>query len=246
MLEMSAERSRDGPMRSRLIAIASAKGSPGCSFLAVTLARCFAAGNISTLLIDGDAEGGGLEALLDLAPLKPCGATGERAIEACPAQVDTRLWFSEIESSEARPLNGLEVAAAARARYQAVVLDLGHSAGAMQRQLSAASDWLLWVVVPDRSGLSRAHRALESGVLGAARSGLVFNRIRHGCDRAEEALSRHHRMPVMARIKEDRRIADRMSRGRSVHREWGLRRTFRGLARSVHPDAAPTVPSWPL
>jgi MinD-like ATPase involved in chromosome partitioning or flagellar assembly len=233
-------------VRTRLIAIAGAKGSPGCSFLAVTLARCFAASNISTLLLDGDAEGGGLEALLDLGSPPPAGAAGDPALDAGTVQIEPRLRFAEIGPDDAGRLNGLEVAGAVRARYQAVVLDLGHSAGGLQRQLSAASDWLLWVVVPDRSGLSRADRALGSGLLGAASSGLVFNRIRRGSlDRADEVLSSRHRMPVMARINEDRRIADRLSQGRPVHRDWSLRRTFRELARSVHPDAGSAAPAWP-
>jgi MinD-like ATPase involved in chromosome partitioning or flagellar assembly len=233
-------------VRSRVIAIAGAKGSPGCSFLAVALARCLAASNIATLLLDGDAEGGGLAALLDLGPAMPAGALDGDAVDQPAVQIDTRLWFAELAHAKAEPFNGLELAGAARARHQAVVVDLGHSAGPLQRQLAAASDWLLWVVVPDRSGLERADRALASGVLGAASVGLVFNRIRRGClDRAEEVLSSRHRMPVMARINEDRRIADRLSQGRPVHRERGLRRALRELARSVHPDAGSAAPAWP-
>jgi MinD-like ATPase involved in chromosome partitioning or flagellar assembly len=230
-------------VRSRVIAIAGAKGSPGCSFLAVALARCLAANHIPTLLLDGDAEGGGVAATLDLGPILPAGALDGRAMEAPPVQVESRLWFAELGQSTTASFNGLELAGAARERHQAVVVDLGHSVGALQRQLSAASDWLLWVVVPDRSGLERADRALASGVLGAASAGLVFNRINRGClDRAEEVLSSRHRMPVMARINEDSRIADRLSHGRPLHRERRLRRTLRDLARSLHPDASSAAP----
>jgi Flp pilus assembly CpaE family ATPase len=233
-------------VRSRVIAIAGAKGSPGCSFLAVSLARCLAASNIPTLLLDGDAEGGGLASLLDLGPVMPAVALDGNAIDAPAAQIEPRLWFAELDVPGAGPVNGLELASVARARHRAVVVDLGHSFGPLQRQLSAASDWLLWVVVPDRSGLVRADRALASGVLGAASAGLVFNRMRRGClERADEALSSRHRMPVMARINEDRRIADRLSQGRPVHKEWRLRRPLRELARSVHPDAGSAVPAWP-
>jgi Flp pilus assembly CpaE family ATPase len=233
-------------MRSRVIAIAGAKGSPGCSFLAVALARCLAASKIPTLLVDGDAEGGGLAPLLDLAPVVPAGALDGNAIDPLAMQIEPRLWFAELGVAEAGVFNGLELASAARARHQAVVVDLGHSFGPLQRQLSAASDWLLWVVVPDRIGLERADRALASGVLGAASAGLVFNRIRRGClERADEALSSRHRMPVMARMNEDRRIADRLSQGRPVHAERRFRRVLRELARSVHPDAGSAAPAWP-
>jgi MinD superfamily P-loop ATPase len=233
-------------VRNRVIAIAGAKGSPGCSFLSVALSRCLAANKIPTLLLDADAEGGGLAALLDLGPVMPAGVLTGIGTDAHVMQVDARLWFAEVGQAMAEPSNGFELAGAARSRHQAVVVDLGHSAGVLQREVSAASDWLLWVVVPDRSGLDRADRALTSGVLGAASTGLVFNRIRRGClDRADEVLSSRHRLPVMARINEDRRIADRLSQGRDVHREWGVRRSLGELARSVHPDVPSAVPAWP-
>jgi Flp pilus assembly CpaE family ATPase len=232
-------------MRSRVIAITGAKGSPGCSFLAAALARFLAASRISTLLLDGDAEGGGLAAQLDLGPAIPAGALhGNAPIE--PAMpIDNDLWFAELDPNQTVPFNGLELAGAARARHQAVVVDLGHSAGPLQRQLSAASDWLLWVVVPDRSGLQRADRALASGTLTAASVGLIVNRIRRGClEGAGEVLSSRHRMPVMARINEDPRIAGQLAQGRPVHRAWRLRRTLRGLARLVHPDVGTVGVGW--
>jgi Flp pilus assembly CpaE family ATPase len=233
-------------VRSRLIAIAGAKGSPGCSFLAVALARYLAASKIATLLLDADGEGGGVAAILDLGSMPQAGALAGQAINNPAVQIETRLSFAEVGQSNTETLNGLELAGAARASHQAVVVDLGHSAGPLQRQLSAASDWLLWVVVPDRSGLERADRALASGALGAASAGLVFNRIRPGSlDRADEVLSGRHRMPVMARINEDTRIADRISQGHPVHRERHFRRALRQLARSVHPDAASASPAWP-
>jgi MinD superfamily P-loop ATPase len=233
-------------VRSRVVAIAGAKGSPGCSFLAVALARCLGASNISTLLLDGDGEGGGLAALLEIGSVTPARTSDGTAADAPKVQIDKHLWFAELGHDKTGLFNGLELAGAARAQHQAVVVDLGHSAGSLQRELSAASDWLLWVVVPDRSGLERADRALASGVLGAASAGLVFNRIRRGClDRADEVLSSRHGMPVMARINEDRRIADRLSQGHPVHRVRGLQRPLRELARSVHPDAGSAAPAWP-
>jgi MinD superfamily P-loop ATPase len=221
---------------SRVVSIAGAKGSPGCSFLALTLARCLAASNLSTLLLDGDAEGGGIAILLEsLSPRQP------RALDAPAIQIEARLWFAELGPSA----NGLDLVGAARAKHQAVVVDLGHSAGTTQKQISAASDWLLWVVVPDPSGLERADRALESEVFVAASMGLVFNRLRRGClARADEVLSNRHGLPVMARIKENRRMADRVLQGHPVHREWALRPSIKRLAASVHPDIDMRAIAW--
>ena len=232
-------------MTGRTIAIAGAKGSPGCSFLAVALARCFAAGNLPTLLLDGDAEGGGSAALLDLPPGTPVLPIDRNALDERALPIEQCLRFAELDPASASSFDALESLTAARARHGAVVVDLGHATGSHQQQLSAASDWLLWVVVPDRSGLVRADRALESAALGAANVGLVFNRIKPGClDRAEEVLSGRHGLPVLARIKENRRIGYRMSQGLPVHRERSIRRTLLALARSVHPDMAVRVPAW--
>lgn len=225
-------------MNGRVIAIAGAKGSPGCSFLATALACHLAEGHASTLLVDADAEGGGLGALLDLAATSD--PTDEPAI-----QVSRNLWFAELGQVANEGFNGLEWLGAKRTEYSVVIVDLGHSAGPLQRQMSAAADWLLWVVVPDRSGLQRADAALASGRLNAAGSGLIFNRVRRGClEGAEDALAGRHKLPVLGRLAEDWRISDRLMHGQPVHRVWSLRRPLAALARSLHPDLGAAVSRW--
>ncbi len=229
-------------MKSRVVAVAGSKGSPGCSFLASALARHLAETQISTLLLDADAEGGGLAALLDIGSASA--VNGNPADE--PAMhVDQNLWFAEIGQAGAEGFNGLEWMGAARADHQAVIVDLGHSTGPLQRQLSAAADWLLWMVVPDRSGLQRADTTLASRQLTAASAGVIFNRVRRGClEGAEEALAGRHHLPVLGRFAEDRHISQRLTVGLPVHRVWSLRRSLRTLANSLHPDAHSAVSSW--
>ena len=225
---------------SRVIAIAGGKGSPGCSFLAVALARRLAAGQTSTLLLDGDAEGGGTAAALDLGP-----ASNPDSVDEPPMQIDQNLWFAEIGQAGGEAFDSFQWLTKARARHQVVIVDLGHSTGATQRQLSAAADWLLWVVVPDRSGLQRADAALASNILGAASSGLVFNRIGRAClDGAEDALAGRHHLPVLARFTDERQVAERMARGLAVHRMWRLRRPLRELATAIQLDAGTAVAAW--
>jgi ATPases involved in chromosome partitioning len=229
-------------MKSRVIAIAGPKGSPGCSFLTVALARHFVEIQVSTLVLDADAEGGGLAALLDIGSAD---AVNGNPADEPPIQLDQNLWFAEIGQGAADAFNGLEWMGAARAQHEAVIVDLGHSAGQLQRQLSAAADWLLWVVVPDRSGLQRADATLASRQLGAASTGLVFNRIRRGClEGAEVALAGRHGLPVLGRFAEDRHISQRLTRGLPVHRVWSLRRPLRALAKSIHVDARLAVSTW--
>lgn len=229
-------------MKSRVIAIAGPKGSPGCSFLTVALARHFVEIQVSTLVLDADAEGGGLAALLDIGSAD---AVNGNPADEPPIQLDQNLWFAEIGQGAADAFNGLEWMGAARAQHEAVIVDLGHSAGQLQRQLSAAADWLLWVVVPDRSGLQRADATLASRQLGAASTGLVFNRIRRGClEGAEVALAGRHGLPVLGRFAEDRHISQRLTRGLPVHRVWSLRRPLCALAKSIHADARLAVSTW--
>ena len=225
----------------RVVAIAGAKGSPGCSFLAVALARRLADNHVSTLLLDADAEGGGVAAALDLGP----GELNQTdSVDAPPMEVAQDLSFAEIGHLRVEAFDSFLWLAGARVRYQAVLVDLGHSTGAMQRQLSAAADWLLWVVVPDRSGLQRADAAIATGVLGAASAGLIFNRVRRGClEGAEDALCGRHQLPVLARFGADSQVADRMAGGLAVHRLWSLRRPLRELARSTKLEAGAT-PRW--
>ena len=229
-------------MKSRVIAITGAKGSPGCSFVAVALARHLAESQVSTLLLDADAEGGGLAALLDIGPADAI--TGNR-VDVLAMQVDQNLSFAELGQPIDEAFNGLEWMGAARAEHEAVIVDLGHSAGPVQRQLSAAADWLLWVVVPDRSGLQRADATLASGRLGSASVGLIFNRLRRGClEGAEEALAGRHQLPILCRFAEDRHISHRLTYGLPVHRVRSLRRPLRALAKSVHPDTGSAVSRW--
>ena len=242
-------------MKSRMIAVAGAKGSPGCSFIAAGLAGCMAEQGIVTLLVDADAEDGSLSALLDvstkggsnrLADSVRLGALDPAALRESTVQVGERMWYASLGESEAGPFDGQELADAARGSHDAVVVDLGHRAGPLQQQLAAVSDWLLWVVVPDRCGLDRADRAVSAGVLSAASSGLVFNRIKRGClPGAEEALSNCHGLAIMARVREEPRVSECLADGKSAFQARAIRGPLRALARCVHPDAAPVVRTWP-
>jgi MinD-like ATPase involved in chromosome partitioning or flagellar assembly len=226
---------------SRVIAIAGAKGSPGCSFLAVALGCSLAESQVSTLVFDADAEGGGIAALLDLGSADSNEAD---SVDETGMQVGPNLWFAETGRAGAA-LSGLDWLAAARERHRVVIVDLGHSSGSLQRQLSAASDWLLWVVVPDRSGLRRADAALASGVLGAASVGLIFNRVRRGClEGAEAALADRHRLPVLGRFAEDRRVAERMTHSLPPNRVRSVRRPLTALRKAIYPASESAVPGW--
>jgi hypothetical protein len=124
-----------------------------------------------------------------------------------------------------------------------VVADLGHLPGRLQRELAAASSWLAWVVLPDRLGLDRADRLLAAPPLVAASAGLVFNRIgAQTLKGADRLLSDRHRLPILARVPDDRGAARRGPAGPAAK---PFRVPVAELARSVLPSSAPAVAAWP-
>jgi cellulose biosynthesis protein BcsQ len=231
-------------MRSRLVAVASAKGSPGCTFVALGLAGRLAEAGIGTLLVDADAEDGSLSSALDLNGMEgPPGRLGglglvtEAAIAGEARAVSAGLHCLDLSGPD-RVVDGRQLAEVGRGRYPAIVVDIGHSPGRLQRELVAAADWLLWVVAPDRSGFERADRALSRDALPRVSSGIVLNRL--GPDRLPDAgvvLAERHRLPLLARLPENARAARDASRRCSApHRSREFRRHFAELARCIHPD----------
>jgi Flp pilus assembly CpaE family ATPase len=216
----------------RVISFIGTKGSAGCTFLTVALGRCLAAGGLATLLVDADAEDGAMGVYLGQHPA-PAGQA---------QQVAGGLSWMEL-SAEGDPR---EFIAMARHQGNAVVVDLGHRPDQAQRRIASVSDWLVWVVVPDRLGLDRADRALGSGLIAASSQGLAFNRL--GPSRiadAERVISERYRMPVMARLPERPRAARLALEGRPVDASGPLRRPLQELARAVHPGYPRRTRAWP-
>lgn len=230
-------------LRTRVIGVTGPKGSPGCTFLAVGLARCLAEHGLPTLLIDADSEGGAVSAMLDL-PRRGAAALGRAAALGLDPQVlreasqpaGQRLWCLE-PVIDGDGLDGRELTHAARLLHRAIVLDLGHSLGRFQRQLAATADAMLWVVVPDRLGLDRADQSLTHGSATGAGRGLVVNRrSRWSLAGAERVLMERHRLPVVARFPEHRRAARRVCDGAPAHRQRAFQAGLERVARTVHPD----------
>ena len=231
--------------RSRVITVASAKGSPGCSFVALGLAGRLAEAGLETLLIDADGESGSLACSLDLAqpevaaPIAGLGPVSEAAVAGAVQSAAPRLHCLDL-SGDAVEVDGRQLADLARQRYMAVVIDLGHRPGRLQRELVACSDWLLWVVAPDRSGFERADRLLGGDQLPRVSAGIVLNRL--GADRLSDAglvLAERHQLPLLTRLPESpggARAAARRCQGPQRVREF--RRHFAELARCVHPDVS--------
>jgi cellulose biosynthesis protein BcsQ len=238
----------------RVIAVLGCKGSPGVTFVAAGLACRLAAAGVDVLAVDADAEDRSLAVHLDVTRADPEGLarsaslgllTGD-LIRHLAAAVAPRLWLVEVRDGDG--VDGRAIVTAARdGGFAAVVCDLGHQVGPLQRQVLACTDWLLWPVIPDRVGLERADRALASRAAGSSSCGLVLNRMgRTALKGADHALAERHQLPVMARFRDDASAAGRISAARPAHRTRPFRRPFDELARAVHPRVAPAVRgTWP-
>lgn len=241
--------------RTRVIGVASAKGSPGVTFLAAGLACRLASSGLDVVAVDADAEDRTLAATLDV----DAGDTAGALVRTAALGVVTAEGFRALAPTVARhlalveapPVDALDgralVAAARGAGFAASVLDLGHLGGRLQRQLAAACDWLLWVVMPDRLGLERADQVIRRGDLTPASAALVFNRQGRGAVAgADRVLAERLELPVMARIREDAGAARRVSARRPPHSFRAFRSGFEEVARAVHPDVTGTSRSvWP-
>ncbi len=227
-----------------MVAVAGAKGSPGVSFVSAGLACRFASLGMPALAVDADAEGMALAALFDAdqaaeRPSAGAAALTPDTLRAMALAVEGSLSLLEL-GRRSDDLDGRAVAGAAReAGFAAVICDLGHQHGPLQKQLAAAADWLVWVVEPDRLGLDRADRALAAPALRGASCGLVLNRLgAHTLTGADRALCAHHELPLLARVPEDRRAASRCTARAPWHRQRKFGAAFEELASALHPDLA--------
>jgi len=236
--------------RYRLLAVASAKGSPGCSFVAAGLAAQLAQRGIATLLIDADAEERGIASLLDLPAASPAvrrlgglGPLEETAVEEAATRLAGSLRFLELGTSV---VHGRDVLNATRSQYGAVVVDLGHQPGEAQRSIAEAADWLVWVATPDRVGVERADRALGAAEFRAASIGLVLNRCgSHALADAGSVLAERHQVPVLGRVREAVSAARRLVRlAMPANRAREFRPALDALARTLHPDLQGGGGAW--
>jgi Flp pilus assembly CpaE family ATPase len=215
----------------RLIAVASAKGAPGKTTVAIGLAAALAERGRQVVLVDGDLWGGNVGAYLDLDPRRGLFALAYGK-DAAPAEWAARLDDELQEGPGFMVLGGIErpeqrssisadvlttAVAALRDGFENVVVDVGCAiAGAA----SPATDALLRqaerIVVVTGADLvavwnaRAALRYLREGLgVEANAIGVVLNR-REGREHYDaEEVERALGAPVLAALPEDRKAARR-------------------------------------
>jgi MinD superfamily P-loop ATPase len=232
--------------RTRVIAVAGAKGSPGCTFVAVGVAFALAGAGLKTLLVDADAEATGIAPLLDLGAGAPPRRL-DRDTGGLPNAVRSHEGVDCLDLATGSELEGAALVGAGRSGYAAVVVDVGHRFEELQRSVAAEADWLVWVAASDRIGVERADRALGAAELAGETIGLVVNRTGAGLPDAGRVLAARHAAALLAAIPDRvRAAADVIRRRVPPNRSRAFRRSFREIATALHPDfRASGGEAWP-
>lgn len=268
----SADEARDDDARrGHLIAVASGKGAPGKTTIAIGLAAALADRGQRVVLVDADLRGGNVGAYLDIDPRRGLlglafGGNGASEAHSVEDELQDGPGFAVLNGLE-RPELEVRVSAeqmtatvaALRSRFEAVVVDAGEVTGGRSSPATDAllrnAGWALLVSGADLVALWNARAAMQrlrEGLgLPSEKVAIVLNR-REGREhyRTQEVERALH-APVLASLPEDRRSARRSierqapitSAGGRVAR--GLRR-LAGRLDGVPPAAAPTTQKQPL
>jgi len=202
----------------RVIAVASGKGAPGKTTIAIALASSLAASGHSTVLVDADLRGGNVAPYLDLDPRRGlvglASAAGPLAGRLA-AELQEGPGFAVLAGVE-RPELAISLSddvlgstvAALRDRFARVVVDLGAPAAP---PLLRGSEEVLLVSGADLVSVWNARiglRAISEGAGGAVITALVNRREgREHYDREE--IERALGIPVLGVVREDRKAARR-------------------------------------
>ena len=203
-----------GGARGRVLAVASGKGAPGKTTLAIALAALLAERGSEVALMDADLRGGNVAPYLDLDPRR-----GLVGVAASGGRIDAELQpgpgFSVLAGVERPELaSGLgdealgRAAEALRARFGTVVVDLG---APPSPELLRAADELLLVTGADLVSIWNARTALPAIRARAARAALhaVVNR-RDGREHYDSGeVARALGLPVLGVVREEREAARR-------------------------------------
>ncbi len=205
---------RGGGRGGRLLAVASGKGAPGATTIAVALAALFSERAPDVVLLDADLRGGNVAPALDLDPRR--GLVGVAAPDAdIASELQAGPGFSVLAGIERPELAAAlreetpaRAAAALRERSGTVVVDLGVS---VPPGLLRPDDELLLVSGADLVSIWNARIALPGlrGRAGGARIRAAVNR-REGRDHyGRREVERALGIPVAGVVREERETARR-------------------------------------
>lgn len=213
----------------QVLALASGKGAPGTTTLAIGLAAALGQQGSRVVLVDADLRGGGVAPYLDLDPRRgliglTVGPQSDDVVGAELQEVGGVSVLAGIERPEMRdrvtPEQLITALVVLRERFDFTVIDVGQSlpgvASDAANAVTRSADRVLVITTADLSGLWNARHCLrhlqESLGLPRERLALVINRHagRHeyGAAEVERALG----IRVIATVPDDRTAAMRATR----------------------------------
>ena len=213
----------------QVLALASGKGAPGTTTIAIGLAAALGRQGSGVVLVDGALRGGGVAPCLDLDPRR--GLIGLTVGPGSPDVVDSELQdangfkvLAGIERPEMRdqvtPQQLITALAALREQFQFTVVDIGQSLPGIASDTASAvtrsADQVFVVTTADLTGLWNTRHCLrylqESLGLPCERLALVINRHSGRHDYGAVEVERALGVPVVATVPDDRKAAMRAAR----------------------------------
>jgi secretion/DNA translocation related CpaE-like protein len=208
-----------GPARGLTIGVIGGSGGAGATTFACALAQV-AGRHGPSVVIDGDPLGPGVDRVLGLDLVEgvrwdgvghTTGRLSARALrESLPrrAGVGALSWYASGQPPTLQAFAVREVLSAARRGHDTVVVDLPRGADPLVDEIVSRCDRLLVMVVPTVPGLAGAvrmcRRFADHGVLGAVVRGGSLD---------DEALRRLTGVPVVARMSDQRGLAESIDLG---------------------------------
>jgi len=227
----------DGGGEACVVAVVGGVGGAGASCLAATLALEAGSRGLRVLLVDGDPLGGGLDVLLGIEKAEglrwPEAGTENRAVtarsltEALPRVGN--VWVLTAghpgASGDLAPAGGL--LSAARRGFDVVVCDVARNVDSVGSELLAHALLTVVVVPEDVRSLAAATSVVRRLSAHASSLAVITAHRRPGLSRdtVEASLG----VPVIARMRPDRRLQEALDHGIGPGRSPALRRAVRPL-----------------
>ena len=236
----------DGGGDAAVVAVVGGVGGAGASCFAATLAVEAGRRGLRVLLVDGDPLGGGLDVLLGIegvdglrwpaAVARSGPRSSQRAVtarsltEALPQTGNVWVLTSGADTPDGvGPASGL--IAAARRGFDVVVCDVERHLDALGAELLAHALLTVVVVPEDVRSLAASRGVVQRLGTHSVSLAVVTARRRPGLARQtiEEALG----LPVLARLRHDRRLQDALDHGNGPGGSAALRRAVRPVLELV-------------
>ncbi|CAN5197294.1 septum site determining protein [soil metagenome] len=231
-------RAREGRGEACLIGVMGGCGGAGASTLAAALAMSGARRGLTTLLIDGDPLGGGIDLIVGIEHAagarwpeftRTHGRINGAALREVLPVVDglATLSWDRGEPCEISAETMGSIVGAGVSSHDLVVVDLPRVFGPVADQVLRSATTTLMVVPEDIRSIGAAQRSRDHLLWRTRDVALVARRRSGGMDAAlvSDALA----LPVIARLRDDKRMAGSVDAGEGPLVGRSLRRGCRGI-----------------